>query len=142
MALDQPVDFVHKWCGHDGSRMIEAELGDPRGRQGHHIQECIGAALSIGKTVTPVELFPVSQFYRMGLPIQYGPGDTNWVRFENFLNGNRGVLTGIGARSRCMHALACNNGYIVDPDNGEGFWYERGACEAHDFYPQCLWIIK
>lgn len=144
MAIDISVaDFIGE-IGHDGSTVVVPYAGDPTGRQGFHIQECITVALAHGFSVTPIELFPASQFVGDHIkPITFPPltcgFDGNWERFTSHIYSSLGVLTGVG-RSM-FHAVGFDRGEIHDPDDGSSFNYSRQACESRGFYSQRLWRV-
>jgi hypothetical protein len=134
MALDVPVQAVFDEIGHDGSDILFADLQEPMRRRGHHIQECIWAALRLGHSVTPVELVPQIASDAGAFPLL----DNCWPRFLSYLDRFQGVIT--GRNSRCWHAVAFNRGHIYDPDGAE-YPFSPAACESRGFYCHCLWIV-
>jgi hypothetical protein len=143
MAVDVPVRELIARMGHDGSKIVFPEYPDPQCRAGHHIQECINAALRLGFATTPVELFPVSAANNSenGATHQviYSGGQLeNWIQFIGQIQRSRGVVTGRG-RS-CGHAMAYENGVIFDPD-GVQFDYSKQDCERRGFITRCVWRV-
>ena len=136
MALDVSYKELFARIGHDGSQIL-AQYCDPYQRRGHHIQECIEAALTLGYSVTPVELFPVLSSPIWGNHVV--EFDCNWERFERHAHENRGVITGAGVS--CGHAVAFDRGHVYDPD-GWVYAFSKERCEQRRFYPQCLWIVR
>jgi len=142
MVLDIPVSDLFGIVGHDGSEIAFPALPDPMARRGLHIQECIAACVKLGYAVTPVELFPVIQSTTPGkdnILVLFGEDQSaNWERFGQTITTSTGVLEGVGRR--CLHAVAYDQGMIVDPDGGH-YPYSRPACESRGFHPRRAWRV-
>jgi hypothetical protein len=143
MALDVPVrEFIAR-MGHDGSKIVFPEYPEPLNRAGHHIQECIHAALMLGYFTTPIELFPVtaandSANGAIHQVIYPGGQLENWIQFIGQIQRSRGVITGRGRA--CGHAMAYDHGVIFDPDGVE-FEYSKDGCERRGFITRCVWRV-
>ena len=142
MALDIPVAELIRRIGHDGSEIV-SPAKEPAGRRGFHVQECVAVALTLGFAVTPIELFPVSEFEGghekvIAFPANATTPDGNWDRLRDHIESSRGVLAGQG--SRTMHAVAYECGQLYDPD-GPCYPYSQGACEQRHFCAKCLWRL-
>lgn len=140
IALDIPLSEILARVGHDGSDVIFPHLAEPLNRRGHHVQELIGVALTLGHTITPIELWPVtgshpdaSFVYPIVLP---GGKTANWLRVSNHIANSRGTIEGMAANS--YHMVAYDHGRIFDPDGGE-YDYSREHCEKIGFLTRCLW---
>ena len=110
----------------------------------HHIQEIIPVCLRLGRSVTPVELFPSLQSPVWGdlVVIRSVPGGTlkgNWDYFSSLVATERGVIT--GNSQKYGHAVAFCRNRIYDPD-GWCYAYGPDECAAFGFYSKCLWIIR
>ena len=142
MAIDIPTADFFGIVGHDGSQIAFSMLPDPMSRRGLHIQECINACLTLGYTVTPVELFPVIRATPPcdeEIVVLFGDDESaNWCRFEHTIQDSIGVLEGTGRR--CHHAVAYNHGTIFDPDGGQ-YPSSRTARESRGFVARCAWRI-
>lgn len=142
MAVGVDVrNFIYV-LGHDGSEKIN-QLPDPLCRRGHHVQECVLAAMALGYSATPFELFPQAASPVPGNPprvVHYHGLDEqhNWTIFANIVRNSRGVLCGVGRGSH--HAVAFDHGQILDPD-GRTYPYSRAACEHRFFYTQVAWRV-
>jgi hypothetical protein len=144
MALDIPVDEFIRAIGHDGGEVICPDLAEPAGRRGFHEQECVTAALARGFACTPIEFTPASLFLNKRLrPIEFPAGATNFGgnrdRFAHHVNTARGVLTGMGGRTR--HAVAFDHGLICNPDTGSMYCFSFEDCESRGFYANTLWRV-
>jgi hypothetical protein len=144
MALDLPVESLHKLIGNDGSEVIWPNLREPRRRRGIHVQECINAALLLGWSATPVELLPqiadVGNYRRSDYAVLFGRDwKFNWQRFVWHIKNSSGVIEGVGRN--CNHAVAFCQGVIYDPD-GDTYAYSRQACEERGFFTRCLWRVE
>jgi hypothetical protein len=142
MATGTPVDTFIKMTGHDGSEQIN-QLPDPLCRRGHHVQECVFAAMVLGYSATPFELLPRAASVVPGQPpriVHYRGHDErfNWAIFTSIVRNCHGVVTGVGRN--CHHAVAFDRGRILDPD-GRSYSYSRDACEDRGFYTQAAWIV-
>lgn len=139
MALGVTVEHMTQLIGHDGSAEAFPELREPQCRRAFHVQECILAALDLGFSCTPIELFPVLST-KSGLtkPVIYGTELQNWKQFRHLINTTRGVLEGEGRL--CGHAVAYDMGRIFDPD-GREYDYSREDCEARGFITRRLWRV-
>lgn len=140
MALDLSVEDLMKLIGHDGGRIVFADLPEPMRRRGFHYQECIEAALKVGRSATPIELFPaIAPSSGRHLPFQVRfEVEGNWERFKRHIHESVGVLEGRGRN--CLHAVAYDHGRIYDPD-GREYDFSREACEARHLYVFRLWRI-
>lgn len=143
MALDiadqqHLIDFV----GHDGSEIIFPGLPEPMCRRGFHHQELIAVAVALDYSVTPFELVPALQStpYTGATPQVFQinmPGRD--LMFSMIVNTKRGVLTGVGRN--CHHAVAFNQGHILDPD-GDSYPFSFAECEKRHFFAMCAWIVN
>ncbi|MGH7193005.1 MAG: hypothetical protein ACREJM_05645, partial [Candidatus Saccharimonadales bacterium] len=141
MAVDAHVSTFLEALGHDGGYIVNPLLPEPLGRRGHHVQECALAAMALGHSATPFELFPQSvALGGAARVVCYGnkDADHNWAIFANLVANSRGVITGEGHHSH--HAVAYDHGRIYDPD-GREYDYSRKACEVRGFYTQTLWRV-
>jgi hypothetical protein len=136
MAVGDTVRHMMDIIGHDGSEIIFPELEDPQCRRGHHVQECIRAAMHLGCYSTPIELLPA--IASRGCAQVFQLPDCMEL-FDNKIRTSRGVLECTGRRFD--HAVAFGYGTIYDPD-GHSFSYSREICEARNLYPYKLWIIR
>lgn len=129
MAYRVPVESLITEIGHDGSERV-ANLPDPQGRRGYHIQECISVGIDFGWTITPFELCPVSLVGPHQVPI-----GVRSPMFNRLLRSTVGVMT-CRTKFGNHHAVAYEDGTIYDPDghigNFEDYWN----------YPVCLWIVR
>lgn len=144
MALDIPVDQFIQEIGHDGNELICPSLPEPAGRRGFHEQECVTAALNHGFACTPIEVFPASLFATGHKQVILFPHDAtdldgNYGRFTRHVNTARGVLIGMGIRTR--HAVAFDRGMVINPDTGGMFPFSFEDCESRRFFPSALWRV-
>lgn len=138
MAMDMDVQDLIEIIGHDGSEK-HGDYPDPSGRVGFHFSELTLAALKLGYSFTPVQLFPVSLIESTPVQIKYQMGSwDNWDVFRTLIQTERGVIDGI---VRHNHSVAFDRGHIYDP-SGMQFPYSRDACELRGFVTRQLWIMK
>jgi hypothetical protein len=128
--------------GHDGSKVVHPSIVGVKQFVGHHPQECITVALTLGYAATPVELFPIGN--NTGLPthehrIYFGDDRGNWMRFMNHIRNSRGVLFGTTTSGQ-GHAVAYDHNTIFDPD-GHEYAYTQTACEQRGLITTGLYRI-
>jgi hypothetical protein len=109
MALDVPMHRLVEELGHDGSKIVFPELGDPERRRAFHVQEFILPCFSRGFALVSVEACPVlgasgGNFF----PIPLGE-----QRLVQFLYNYNGVV--IGEIRGQMHACAWDRDKCLDP---------------------------
>jgi len=89
IALDEPVERIYDYLGHDGQMVVFGNEPSPYNRVGFHAQEMVRFALEVGKPVVPIERTPVS----------ISRGGTLWnldyVRIMDYLDGYDGVVAGM-----------------------------------------------
>lgn len=140
MALDESIEGLARFIGHDGSKIAFPDLPDPMCRQGFHVQELVHASLLLHKTVTPFELFPVTKA-TLGDGAFVITHRARKVMFQKLIDNFRGVITGMGRA--CSHAVAFDRGRVYDPDPGTiPFSFSFDACEARGFIAKCVWLVQ
>lgn len=144
MAMDLDVAYLMEVVGHDGGEIIFPDLPEPMCRRGFHVSELTNAALLLGYSATPVELFPSVQSTPLpshpsrDFTIEYMAG--NWTTFQHHIRVSAGVLEcrTIGA---AQHAVAYSTGMIFNP-SGIIFPYSRDNCESRGLFTFRLWRIE
>jgi hypothetical protein len=137
MAMELSPSELVRLLGHDGGGIISG--GE---RRGFHVQDFIQVAITEqSHTITPVEFCPVNKYTSGGtfvaveMPL--------WSRFVlDQIKTQRGVITGLGLKSKCGHAVAFNEGLIYDPDNGDPYPFTYDIPYSHEFVPQTAWIVE
>lgn len=103
--------------GHDGSEILFPEQPDPERRRAFHPQEMIDVAESVGVAITPIEGAPTLLPRSVSGPA-YPVDLDNIERFQRYLEGQAGVLTGLNLRDR-PHAVVWDGEYLWDPADGK-----------------------
>jgi hypothetical protein len=116
--------------GHDGSEVIFPEEPDPERRRAFHPQEMIDVAESLGVAVTAIQGRPTSRPFLSHRPAYEVPLDVV-PRWQRYLEGHVGVLTGLNARYR-PHAVVWDGEDVWDPAGGERYG-------IHLFQPEIFW---
>lgn len=117
IVLDVPVEHLFNLIGHDGSELPEEwkYLPHPYNRRGFHIQELIYLIeFEFYKTVTPFEAKPVSTNLN-NVNIEMDLSEMLTLVLPNY----SGVLTGQLARNGGYHALAWDQGVVINPSGSE-----------------------
>lgn len=140
MAFDMKVEDLFARVGHDGSAIVDPHVSDPARRRGHHPQEFVDVALSLGLSLTYVELLPLLQF-TSGRQLQVDFRQPHFQRFGELIRKTRGVVMGV-TPSRFQHAMAYESGQFFDPDTASTFAYSPTRCEDKGFYTRCLYIVS
>jgi hypothetical protein len=137
MAMEISPSELVRLLGHDGGGIISG--GE---RRGFHVQEFIQVAITEqSQTITPVEFCPVSK-YTSGMTL-ISVDMAIWSRFVlDQIKAHRGVITGLGLKSKGGHAVAFDKGTIYDPDGGEPFEFTFNISHSHEFVPQTAWIVQ
>lgn len=125
-VLDLPEKFIHDLAGHTGA--------EPHGDEalGFHIQEMIKIALTMDKSVTPLDFIPICEY--MNADTRY-LNDRGYVLSQ--MENRVGVLTGYGLPSKTPHAVAWDGARIFDPN---GTIYTRNDMQNH-FVAETFWRI-
>lgn len=143
MAFDVQHKYLTMFIGHDGSSLADPFLTEPAGRQGFHIQELVMYGLCAGKSMTPFQIAPQSEYKSPDRPptvLNLGCGQR--VDFaEQLIQNHRGVI--IVETSGTNHAVAFENGTIYDPA-GRIFPCDDliDLIENHRYYPIEVWVVK
>lgn len=127
MAIDLGYPELISVVGHDGSEIINPDVGDPAGRRGFHQQELIQACWWLNHTVTTFQLQPVLKYAGTHQEVIIDMVE----QCTNIVLSSRGVILGKGAKT--WHALAYENGICYDPDNGKSFEYNVHSLAARSF---------
>jgi hypothetical protein len=130
---------VHKWAvleyiGHDGSEIKYADLKDPNGRRGFHIQEIIDVATQYGASVTPIQPVPCSTPGPESLTFEVDFKISQTERLYRYMDGTSGIITGIV--NGVGHAVAWDGTKCYDP---------RGRiCDLDDLRMDidCYWLFQ
>ncbi len=111
MVLDIDRSELIKLIGHNGGKIVFAEMPEPANRQGFHIQEIVDIAVVHGYSVMAIEVLPCSTT----------DGKNNFdiniinpeKRLLEHMKGNPGIITGRGRR--WQHAVAWDGEKVFDP---------------------------
>jgi hypothetical protein len=127
------LEEMFKAIGHDGSTVVFPELEDPERRRAFHPQEMIDVAENLGYVVTPIEARPTSKPSGIFHPPYEVPLETT-LRFQRYLEGQVGVLTGRNLQNR-PHAVVWDGvDSIHDPALGMKFG-------IHMFQTEIFWRV-
>ena len=97
IALDETVERIYHYLGHDGSDIVFYKEARPHCYVGFHAQEMIRFALHLGKTVIPIETKPISMSRDGTLHA------LKWVPVMDYLDRYDGVVAGvINGKSHAM----------------------------------------
>jgi hypothetical protein len=130
---------VFKWAvleyiGHDGSEIKYADLKDPNGRRGFHMQEIIDVATFYGFYVTPIEAIPCSTPGPESLTFEVDFKISPAERLDRYMSGTSGIITGMV--NGVGHAVAWDGAKCYDP---------RGRiCDLDDLRMDidCYWLFQ
>jgi len=115
MVVDEPIEWLEKLIGHDGSEVINEKLKSPGNRKGFHTQELIDAALALNYAMIPIEAVSIQTATGVDkYGIKFANFDSNEERFDHYLAGTKGILMG-KAPSGYWHAVAHDDGTVYDP---------------------------
>ena len=108
MAMDVDQTLLLEHIGTDPNEILWPELLEPQCFRGHHIQEMMTAAFTLGFTITEVQVRPC--FAQIGttkiVPLLIGDGLN---RMRHYLRATQGVI-----RLR-THAVAWDGEMVYDP---------------------------
>ena len=119
MVLDVTAEYMIDMIGHDGSDIWWPKLPEPYNRRAFHIQEIIDCFEEVGRSLTPVDVWPTSkpEFQEAGLiPIAR---ELNFklpheMRIREYLSKREGILIGRTSQNK-PHAVAWDRHHIHDP---------------------------
>lgn len=114
MACEVPVERFIEIIGHDGSETVR-NAPEPLNRVGHHSQECVMAAYSLGKRPVHFIAYPGHGVpgYK-ALPLKSVCGKTPCDAISWLMSSESGVAN--ASNNGKFHAVAFHKGLILDPD--------------------------
>lgn len=110
LGIDKSRLIEH--IGHDGSEIKNTNLKDPHRRRGFHPQEIIDAGWMYGIAIVEIQAMPYStpgDGTSFQVDFKINPVD----RFDSYLMGTKGVITGLV--NEVGHAVAWDGKKIYDP---------------------------
>lgn len=145
MALDVRIEELLARVGHDGGEILFPALPEPCCRRGHHVQELISVALTLGYAVTPIEFRPRiaaapldGAAAQASHEVRFGPGlADSMLRFTSHIQLAKGTIECRTANGS-GHMLAFEQGRVFDPD-GPTFDFSLTACERRGLFAHTVW---
>jgi len=115
MVMNEPITVLEQLIGHNGSEIIHPELGLNAQREGFHFQNIIDAAITLGFSVTLIQVDPIQTATgKDEYQVNFRDFESNETRFKAYLEGSIGIITG-EASSGLWHAVAWDGEKCYDP---------------------------